>query len=88
MGQGVAVPVEPFCGVMGTALDEPGAHSTISSDEPVTSSPPSMTSRPVATRPKSMRGANTTSTSPRPLMTRTRSLQPGSDAGRPSGQLR
>ena len=29
MGQGVAVPVEPFCGVMGTALDEPGAHSTM-----------------------------------------------------------
>ena len=29
MGHGVAVPVEPFCGVMGTALDEPGAHSTM-----------------------------------------------------------
>jgi acetamidase/formamidase len=29
MRQGVAVPVEPFCGVMGTALDEPGAHSTM-----------------------------------------------------------
>ena len=29
MGRDVAVPLEPFPGVMGTALDEPGAHSTM-----------------------------------------------------------
>jgi|SRR6267143_3658787 acetamidase/formamidase len=29
MGQDVAIPLEPFPGVMGTALDEPGGHSTM-----------------------------------------------------------
>src|SRR5436309_3246 len=29
MGHGIAVPIEPFPGVMGTALDEPGGHSTM-----------------------------------------------------------
>jgi acetamidase/formamidase len=29
MGQGVAVPIEAFPGVMGVALDEPGGHSTM-----------------------------------------------------------
>src|SRR5207302_688259 len=29
MGHGIAVPIEPFPGVMGTALDEPGRHSTM-----------------------------------------------------------
>lgn len=29
MGNGVAVPLAPFSGVMGTALDEPGGHSTM-----------------------------------------------------------
>ena len=29
MGHGVAVPIEAFCGVLGTALDEPGGHSTM-----------------------------------------------------------
>jgi acetamidase/formamidase len=29
MGKGVAVPIEAFPGVMGTALDEPGGHSTM-----------------------------------------------------------
>ena len=29
MGRDVAVPLEPFPGVMGTALDEPGGHSTM-----------------------------------------------------------
>jgi acetamidase/formamidase len=29
MGRGIAVPLEPFPGVMGTALDEPGGHSTM-----------------------------------------------------------
>jgi len=29
MGRGIAVPVAPFPGVMGVALDEPGAHSTM-----------------------------------------------------------
>src|SRR5262249_37295042 len=28
-GNGIAVPLEPFPGVMGVALDEPGAHSTM-----------------------------------------------------------
>ena len=29
MGQRIAVPLEPFPGVLGTALDEPGGHSTM-----------------------------------------------------------
>jgi len=29
MGRGIAVPVAPFPGVMGTALDDPGGHSTM-----------------------------------------------------------
>ena len=29
MGRGIAVPIEAFPGVMGTALDEPGGHSTM-----------------------------------------------------------
>jgi acetamidase/formamidase len=29
MGRGIAVPLAPFPGVMGTALDEPGGHSTM-----------------------------------------------------------
>ena len=29
MGHGIAVPIEPFPGVMGTALDVPGGHSTM-----------------------------------------------------------
>src|SRR4029434_5173632 len=29
MGHGIAVPIEAFPGVMGTALDEPGGHSTM-----------------------------------------------------------
>jgi acetamidase/formamidase len=29
MGRDIAVPIEPFPGVLGTALDEPGAHSTM-----------------------------------------------------------
>jgi acetamidase/formamidase len=29
MGRGIAVPIAPFPGVMGVALDEPGAHSTM-----------------------------------------------------------
>src|SRR5205807_3607502 len=29
MGHGIAVPIEPFSGVMGTALDIPGGHSTM-----------------------------------------------------------
>ncbi len=29
MGRDIAVPIEPFPGVMGTALDEPGGHSTM-----------------------------------------------------------
>jgi acetamidase/formamidase len=29
MGRAIAVPLEPFPGVMGTALDEPGGHSTM-----------------------------------------------------------
>ena len=29
MGHGIAVPIEPFPGVMGTALDEPGHHNTM-----------------------------------------------------------
>src|SRR4030095_14798785 len=28
-GEGAAVPMEPFPGVMGVALDEPGGHSTM-----------------------------------------------------------
>jgi acetamidase/formamidase len=29
LGRHIAVPLAPFCGVMGTALDEPGEHSTM-----------------------------------------------------------